>query len=73
MLCGWHRSKECHESSREELVYTAGPPSLRGGRKPPSRAVESAVAEFIDPDLGDKVNSGIGLSYQPATLQIWVT
>jgi hypothetical protein len=24
----------------------------------------SPVAEFIDPDLGDKVNSGIGLSYR---------
>jgi hypothetical protein len=23
------------------------------------------VAEFIDPDWGDKVNSGIGLSYRP--------
>jgi hypothetical protein len=25
-----------------------------------------AVAEFIVPDWGDKVNSGIGLSYRPA-------
>ncbi len=24
------------------------------------------VTEFIDPSLGDKVNSGIGLSYRPA-------
>ncbi len=24
--------------------------------------------EFIDPDWGDKVNSGIGLSYRPARL-----
>jgi hypothetical protein len=26
------------------------------------------VAEFIDPDWGDNVNSGIGLSYRPARL-----
>jgi hypothetical protein len=26
------------------------------------------VAEFINPDWGDKVNSGIGLSYRPARL-----
>jgi hypothetical protein len=26
------------------------------------------VVEFIDPDWGDKVNSGIGLSYRPARL-----
>jgi hypothetical protein len=26
------------------------------------------VAEFIDPDWGDKVNSDIWLSYQPARL-----
>jgi hypothetical protein len=26
------------------------------------------VAEFIDSDWGDKVNSGIGLSHQPARL-----
>ena len=26
------------------------------------------VAEFIVPDWGDKVNSGIGLSYRPARL-----
>jgi hypothetical protein len=26
------------------------------------------LAEFIDPDWGDKVNSGIGLSYRPAIL-----
>jgi hypothetical protein len=25
------------------------------------------VAEFIDPSLGNKVNSGIGLSYRPAS------
>ncbi len=29
------------------------------------------VAEFIDPWLGDKVNSGIGLSYRHARLQGW--
>ncbi len=28
---------------------------------------ENPVAEFIDHDWGDKVNSGIGLSYLPAT------
>ncbi len=26
------------------------------------------VAEFTGPDWGDKVNSGIGLSYKPARL-----
>jgi hypothetical protein len=26
------------------------------------------VAEFIDPDWGDKVNTGIGLWYRPARL-----
>jgi hypothetical protein len=31
------------------------------------------VAEFIDPDWGDVVNSGIGLSYWPARLQSWQT
>ncbi len=30
-------------------------------------AVSWSVAEFIDPWLGDKVNSGIGLSYWPAS------
>jgi hypothetical protein len=30
--------------------------------------VEQTVAEFIDPDWGDKVNSGIGLLYRPARL-----
>jgi hypothetical protein len=30
-----------------------------------------AVAEFIVPDWGDKVNSGIGLSYRPATHVAW--
>jgi len=30
-----------------------------------------AVAEFIVPDWGDKVNSGIGLSYQPASHVAW--
>jgi hypothetical protein len=29
---------------------------------------QSPVAEFIDPWLGDKVNSGIGLSYRHARL-----
>jgi hypothetical protein len=32
-----------------------------------SRAV-AEFTEFIDPDWGDKFNSGIGLSYQPAML-----
>jgi hypothetical protein len=30
-----------------------------------------AVAEFIDPWLRDKVNSGIGLSYRPASHVAW--
>jgi len=30
-------------------------------------AVSSTVAEFIDSDWGDKINSGIGLSYRPAS------
>ncbi len=30
------------------------------------KSVNKPVAEFIDPWLGDKVNSGIGLSYRPA-------
>ncbi len=29
---------------------------------------EFDVAEFTDPDWGDEVNSGIGLSYRPARL-----
>jgi hypothetical protein len=29
---------------------------------------KKAVAEFIDSDSGDKVNSGIGLSYRTARL-----
>ncbi len=29
------------------------------------------VADFIDPDWGDKVNSGIGLSYRPACQTTW--
>ncbi len=29
------------------------------------------AAEFIDPWLGDKVNSGIGLSYQHSRLHGW--
>ncbi len=32
------------------------------------KEISSTVAEFIDPDWGDKVNSGIGLSYWPARL-----
>jgi hypothetical protein len=28
-----------------------------------------AVAEFLVPDWGDKVNCGIGLSYRPSRLQ----
>jgi hypothetical protein len=28
----------------------------------------TAVAKFTVPDWGDKVNSGVGLSYQPARL-----
>jgi hypothetical protein len=31
-------------------------------------AAKSSVAEFIVPDWGDEVNSGIGLSYRPARL-----
>jgi hypothetical protein len=31
-------------------------------------AVSSTVAEFIDSDWGDKINSGIELSYRPARL-----
>jgi hypothetical protein len=31
----------------------------------------AAVPEFIDPWLGDKVNSGIGLSHQHARLHDW--
>jgi hypothetical protein len=31
------------------------------------------VAEFIDPDWGDNVNSGIGLSYQPARQATWAS
>ncbi len=30
------------------------------------RSNSTSMAEFIDPDWGDKVNSGIGLSYRPA-------
>jgi hypothetical protein len=30
-----------------------------------------AVAEFIVPDWGDKVNSGIRLSYRPASQVAW--
>jgi hypothetical protein len=32
----------------------------------------TTVAEFIDPDWGDKVKSGIGLSHRPARLHgLW--
>ncbi len=32
-----------------------------------------AVPEFIDPCLGDKVNSDIGLSYRHDRLHDWLT
>jgi hypothetical protein len=33
----------------------------------PTDTQRRAVAEFIDPRLGDKVNSGIGFSYRPSS------
>ncbi len=32
-----------------------------------------SVADFIDPDCGDKVNSGIALSHRPAGYSGWRT
>ncbi len=35
----------------------------------PATSEINPVAEFLDPDGGDKVNSGRGLSYRPSRLQ----
>ncbi len=47
-------------------VYTSRKDTERKIQKP--TCSQSIVVEFIDSDWGDKVNSGIGLSYRPARL-----
>ncbi len=49
---------------RNSAIYTQQPPLRLGSTK---KALSEA--EFIVPDWGDKVNSGIGLPYRPFRLQ----
>jgi hypothetical protein len=39
----------------------------------PNTVTVSAVAKFIVPDRGDKVDSGIGLSYRPVEILCTIT
>jgi hypothetical protein len=71
-LLGWPRLGCIRASSGRTLPLWGHWVSLVLGRlADPSgqKACMTPVAEFIDPWLGDKVNSGIGLSFRPARLR----